>query len=148
MVVHRFDTLQAVPVGTLLCLDLVSHCYQNITAPVLIAHAEDDWDIPDTHSDILFQAFLDPILPQVETPKNPLLMNPESWHEFTDQHTRRMEALDKIVRTTTIPKFGRVEEFDDGKRKVVLVKTLAGGHDNIGAQEGLVDIIGKTFRFI
>ena len=115
---------------------------------MLIAHAEDDWDIPDTHSDILFQAFLDPILPPVETPKNLLLIDPESWHEFTYQHARRMEALDRIVRTTTIPKFGRVEEFDDGNRKVVLVKTLAGGHDYLGAQEGLVDIIGKTFGFM
>ena len=114
---------------------------------MLIAHAENDWDIPHTHSDILFQAFLDPILPPVEAPKNPFV-NPESWHEFTEQHMRRMAVMDKVVRTTTIPKFGRVDEFDDGKRKVVLVKTLAGGHDYLGAQEGLVDIIGKKFGLI
>jgi abhydrolase domain-containing protein 12 len=132
VVVHRFDTLQAVP---------------NITVPVLIAHAENDWDISDAHADILFQAFLDPILTTVESPQNSLPVSPESWHELTEQHARRKEVLDKVVRTTRIPKFGRVEEFDDGKRKVVLVKTLAGGHDHLGKQEGLVDIIGKTFGF-
>jgi len=33
------------------------------------------------------------------------------------------------------------------KRDVVLVKTLAGGHDYLGIQEGLVDIIGQTFVY-
>jgi abhydrolase domain-containing protein 12 len=149
VVVHRFDTLQAVPVS----ISFIwmgqngSECHQNITVPVLIAHAENDWDISDAHADILFQAFLDPILTTVESPQNSLPVSPESWHELTEQHARRKEVLDKVVRTTRIPKFGRVEEFDDGKRKVVLVKTLAGGHDHLGKQEGLVDIIGKTFGF-
>ena len=34
-------------------------------------------------------------------------------------------ALDRVVETRTIPNFGRIESFDDGKRKVLLVKTLA-----------------------
>ena len=35
-------------------------------------------------------------------------------------------ALDRVVETNrTIPNFGRIESFDDGKRKVLLVKTLA-----------------------
>jgi abhydrolase domain-containing protein 12 len=148
VVVHRFDTLQAVPVSTHCLNRSYVDCHQNITAPVLIAHAENDWDIPDTHSDILFQAFLDPILPPVEIPKDPLLMNHESWKDFTEQHARRMEALDNVLRTTSIPKFGRMDEFDDGERKIVLVKTLAGGHDYLPSQEGLVDIIGKNFGFI
>ena len=126
---------------------MIPDVLQNITAPVLIAHAEDDGDIPHTNSDILFQAFLDLILPPVEAPKN-RLMNPESqWNGFTEQHVRGMAAVDKVVRTTMIPKFGRVDEVDDGKRKVVLVKILAGGH-YLGGQEGLVDIIGKNFGLI
>lgn len=125
-----------------------SHRHQKITAPMLIAHAENDWDIPDSHSDILFQAFLDPFLPPVETVKRPLLLSPESWQDFSEVHARRQEALHKVVRTTLIRKFGHMDEFDDGKRKAVLVKTLAGGHDYLGVQEGLVDIIGKVFGLI
>lgn len=113
---------------------------------MLIAHAEDDWDIPDSHSDILFQAFLDPYLPPVVEVENPLSMNSESLNEISEQKSRRA-ALDVLVRTTTIPKFGRLEEFIDKKRKIVLVKTIAGGHDYLGIQEGLVDIIRKTFGF-
>jgi hypothetical protein len=30
--------------------------------------------------------------------------------------------------SSSIPKLGRVDEFDNGKRKLVLVKTLAGGN--------------------
>jgi abhydrolase domain-containing protein 12 len=41
--------------------------------------------------------------------------------------------------------FGRIDEFSEDGRKVVLVKTLAGGHDYLGLQEGLQDIIGRTF---
>lgn len=115
---------------------------------MLIAHAENDWDIPDTHSDILFQAFLNTVLPPIKVPPNPLLSSPRSWHAFTEQHARRREALDRVVQTTNIPNFGHMESFNDGKRNVVLVKTFTGGHDSLGIQEGLVDIIGKNFGLV
>jgi abhydrolase domain-containing protein 12 len=53
------------------------------------------------------------------------------------------EKRDKIVSKTVIENFGSVEEFDDAtnRRKVTLVKTLAGTHDYIGVQEGLQDVI-------
>ncbi len=42
-----------------------------------------------------------------------------------------------------------MDEFtEDNGRRVTLVKTLAGGHDYLGVQEGLVDIIGKAFSVI
>ncbi|KAF8902339.1 Alpha/Beta hydrolase protein [Gymnopilus junonius] len=134
-VVHRFDTLQAVP---------------NITAPVLIAHAENDWDIPDSHSDALFQAFLDPHLPPVDTPENPFSTTQEEWNVVTKQQAARTKKREEIVKSTTINRFGRVDEFVDAghDRKIVLVKTLAGGHDYLGVQEGLVDIIGKNFEIL
>jgi len=72
-------------------------------------------------------------------------MSVESWGKLVEQHRARREILEEKVRTTHIPKFGRIKEFADEKRKVVLVKTLFGAHDYVGIQEGLVDIIGKTF---
>ncbi|KAF4622408.1 hypothetical protein D9613_009556 [Agrocybe pediades] len=56
----------------------------------------------------------------------------------------------KHVNTTVIPNFGRVSQLEvnegDGSNTTfVLVKTLAGEHDYVGLQEGLVDIIGTVF---
>jgi abhydrolase domain-containing protein 12 len=113
---------------------------------VLIAHAEDDWDIPDSHSDILFHAFLDPYLPPVDATENSLL-NPGSLNKLSEQQKSRKATLDGLIRTTEITKFGRIVEFVAKEQKVVLVKTLVGGHTYLGIQEGLVDIIGKNFGF-
>ncbi|KAF9485881.1 alpha/beta-hydrolase [Pholiota conissans] len=128
--VHRFDTLQVVP---------------NITASVLIAHAENDWDIPDSHSDVLFHAFLEPHLPPLSLPTNPFSVTPEEWELISSQRHLRAAKRRDFVESYVLPNFGRVDSFAEGKRRVVLVKTLAGGHDYLGVQEGLVDIIGKTF---
>jgi len=87
---------------------------------------------------------MDPILPEISV-SAPLWLTAESLGKLTEQHRARREVLEEKVRTTHIPKFGRIDEFVDEKRKVVLVKTLFGGHDYLGIQEGLVDIIGKTF---
>ena len=66
------------------------------------------------------------------------------------QQTLRLNKRDETVKTTTIDRFGRVDEFWDAgnDRQVVLVKTLAGGHDYLGVQEGLVDIIGQKFAIL
>jgi len=113
---------------------------------VLIAHAEDDWDIPDLHSDILFHAFLDPYLPPVDATENSF-MNSGSLNKLSEQQRLRKATFDGLVRTTNIIKFGRIVEFIAKEQKVVLVKTLVGGHTYLGIQEGLVDIIGKNFGF-
>ncbi|KAF9046493.1 Alpha/Beta hydrolase protein [Panaeolus papilionaceus] len=131
-VIHRFDTLQAVP---------------NITAPVLIAHAEDDWDIPDSHSDILFQAFLEPHLPHLDK-FNALFPSSEEWNEFTVERDERDRKRKELVKSRSIPNFGRVDSFTADGRTVTLVKSHYGGHDYIVLQEGVVDIIGRTFGFL
>jgi abhydrolase domain-containing protein 12 len=131
VLVHRFDTLRAVP---------------NITATsVLIAHAENDWDIPDSHSDILFQAFLERQLPPLDIPSNVLSMSKEDWEIVEGQQKARQDKRNELLKSTTLVNFGRMDEFFEEGRKIVLVKTLAGGHKDLGAQEGLQDIIGHTF---
>ncbi|KAH9480563.1 hypothetical protein JR316_0007163 [Psilocybe cubensis] len=130
-VVHRFDTLKAVP---------------NITSSILIAHAENDWDIPHTHSDILFQAFLEPHLPAVDMPTDPLTISQEVWDIISKQSEARRFKRNQILSSKTIPNFGTIDQFVDGPRKVALVKTLAGGHDYLGVQEGLIDIIARNFE--
>ncbi|PPR00456.1 hypothetical protein CVT24_004517 [Panaeolus cyanescens] len=131
-VIHRFDTLQAVP---------------NITSSVLIVHSEDDWDIPDSHSDVLFQAFLDPHLPAMAK-FDSLVPNTEDWEKFTAERDEREKKRKELVKTKTIPNFGRVDSFAADGRTVTLLKSLYGGHDYIAVQEGVVDIIGRTFGLL
>ena len=146
--VHHFDTLQAVPV----CYSSFSvwkftNISQNITATsVLIAHAENDWDIPDSHSDVLFQAFLEKHLPPLDIPSNVLAMSKEDWELVDGQQKARQNKRNEILKSTTLANFGRMDEFSEDGRKVVLVKTLAGAHNFLGLQEGLQDIIGRTFE--
>lgn len=121
---------------------------QNITASVLIAHAENDWDIPDTHSDRLFQAFLEPHLPSVKYPDNPFNTTQAEWDVVVKQQTLRITKRGEILKSVHLRNFGRVDEFTQVGRKVVLVKTLAGGHDYLGVQEGLLDIMGKNFDLL
>ncbi|TRM61167.1 Alpha/Beta hydrolase protein [Schizophyllum amplum] len=125
MVVHRFDTLRAVR-------DLTS-------ADVVVAHSENDYDIPYTHSEALFEAFLEPLLPAIRSAVA------RDAHDPGAQGPLRRED---IVKITPIHNFGTVEEFVDsrgGGRKVTFVKALAGGHDYLGVQEGLQDVLARTF---
>lgn len=72
-------------------------------------------------------------------------MSQEGWDVILKQREARLAKRNKIMSSTAIANFGRMDQFLDGSRKVVLVKTLVGGHDYLGVQEGLVDIIGKNF---
>ncbi|TFK20593.1 alpha/beta-hydrolase [Coprinopsis marcescibilis] len=130
--VHKFDSL---------------HSVKDIAGNVLIAHAQNDLEIPDSNSDILFQAFLDPYLPDAPVPTLGKLLSPEEWSSFSEAIDARNTKRTEIVMSTTIPKFGRVDEFTADGRRVVLVKTLVGSHDFVTSQEGLQDIIRKKFGF-
>ncbi|KAG7088624.1 hypothetical protein E1B28_012597 [Marasmius oreades] len=130
VLVHKFDTLSVVP---------------RIKGEVLIAHAVNDWDIPYTHSEVLFNAFLESHLPSVELPSNPAALSKEQWSRFTNQITARNAKMDEIVDTTNFPYFGTVKRFSEGERDIVFVKTLEGSHDYIGVQEGLQDIVGRKY---
>ncbi|TFK40713.1 Alpha/Beta hydrolase protein [Crucibulum laeve] len=130
--IHKFDTLRAVP---------------NITADVVIAHAQNDWDIPYTHSEVLFNAFLAPYLPQVDSPMNPMSIKKDEWARISEQQRVRSVKHDALVTRTELPHFGSVEKFEADGRKVILVKALAGGHDYLGVQEGVQDAIGRALGF-
>lgn len=86
----------------------------------------------------------------MDTPENPFSTTQEEWNVITKQQAARTEKREEIVKSTKIDKFGRVDEFVDAghDRKIVLVKTLAGAHDYLGVQEGLVDIIGRNFGIL
>ncbi|KAJ7489039.1 Alpha/Beta hydrolase protein [Mycena latifolia] len=133
MLAHRFDTLSLVP---------------EITQSVLIVHAEDDWEVSPTHADVLFAAFLDPLLPALPAlPAAPAQPSAEDWAAFAAQQAIRSEARKEVVTTTHIPAFGTLEEAEAlGGRRVALLKTYKGEHD-VGRLEGVQDVLGRMFRF-
>jgi abhydrolase domain-containing protein 12 len=114
---------------------------------VLIAQAEDDWVIPHSHSDVLFEAFLAPLLPNIAIPKQPLSLTTEQWNDLAHQQEHRSQKRKEIVETSVVSKFGTVSRIGTG-RSVTLVKTLVGGHDNVVEQEGLQDIIARDFELL
>ncbi|KAJ6466383.1 Alpha/Beta hydrolase protein [Mycena sanguinolenta] len=133
MLVHTFETDTLVP---------------RIKGPVLIAHAENDWEIPYSHSQALFDTFLDPLLPATpQLPANAAAFTQEEWSSFTDRIAKRKDLREEIVTTVELRNFGTVHEFTESGRKVTFVHTLAGGHDYLGIQEGVHDIIGRNFGF-
>ncbi|KAF5354199.1 hypothetical protein D9756_007001 [Leucocoprinus leucothites] len=130
---HRFDTLTLIP---------------DVKTSVLLAHGENDWDIPHTHTSTLFDAFLDPYLPLAPSLSENRFSS-HSWDQYGVQQDLRAERRSTIVKTTSIAGFGTWEEFIDqktGGRRVAMLKTAAGNHD-IGRLEGVQDAIGEMFDF-
>jgi len=135
--IHRFDTLTLVP---------------DIKSSVLIAHADNDWDIPSSHSSLLFDAFLAPYLPlSPTTPENPLSQT--DWDNYTLHENIRASKRSDIVSTMLIEGYGVYEETNNDfvrmeglERKVALLRIESGGHD-IGRVEGVQDAIGRMFGF-
>ncbi|KAF8875788.1 Alpha/Beta hydrolase protein [Infundibulicybe gibba] len=123
--IHNFDTLSLVP---------------DIKSSVLIVHAEDDWDIPHAHASLLFDAFLEPHL----TLSEPMTIPPSPADAV--RTGIRAEQRRRLVSSTTIPNFGRLDEFSSTGRKVAMLKTTKGGHD-IGRLEGVQDTIRRMFDF-
>ncbi|TFK70394.1 alpha/beta-hydrolase [Pluteus cervinus] len=127
--IHKYDSLSVVP---------------DIKTNVVISHAANDWEIPSTHSEALLEAFLDPYLPPVDIPSNPIGMNQAEWAAYTTQQTVRLSERNKLIKRTELQNFGTLQEFTDEGRKVVFVKSFEGGHNRPGTQEGVQDVIGRT----
>ncbi|KAF7981483.1 hypothetical protein HWV62_33533 [Athelia sp. TMB] len=119
--VHTFNTLPVVPL---------------IKAPLLLVHAENDWDVPATHSATIFDSLLEPLLPPISPP--PLAASSwteTQWSEFYAAVSVRAKAREAIVREVNLPNVGTLSEFTQSNRgKVVMLKTDTGGHNGIGWQ--------------
>ncbi|GJE91933.1 alpha/beta-hydrolase [Phanerochaete sordida] len=133
-IVHvEFDTLAAVP---------------EFNAPTLIAHAQDDLEIPHAHSRTLVDALLAPLLPAltVAVPTAPgKTLSTEEFLALETQREARAARRGEVVRTTHVPNFGVVEAFRGLRAPVVYVETFWGSHAEVGAQEGVQDEMAKLF---
>ncbi|KAI0292478.1 Alpha/Beta hydrolase protein [Multifurca ochricompacta] len=130
---HRFDSLAKV-VG--------------LNVPLLIVHAEDDWDIPYSHSQTLFDAFLEQHLPPLpELTAAMVGVSDEVAERVTKLSQERAALRRELVTTSEIERVGRVEAFSSKNRsKVVFLHTRWGGHDRVGLMEGVQDYIAEMFN--
>lgn len=90
---------------------------------------------------------MEPLIPDLVLPDNPLTSSEKEWAEFVERRDARLAKKKDILRRYEIERFGSVSEFDRDGGKVVYLRTLAGGHDYIGTQEGVQDAIGRQFDF-
>ncbi|EIN12401.1 alpha/beta-hydrolase [Punctularia strigosozonata HHB-11173 SS5] len=141
---HNFNTLSTI---------------HSIKAPLVIAHALNDWDIPPTHSSVLFDSFVAPHLPplpymfqlQTQNPLAQLQHSQKQWEELQAALQKRAEKRSEWVNSWEVERLGEIEELDRAaafggdEGKVVKVITKYGGHDRIGLQEGLQDLLADVF---
>lgn len=114
----------------------------------LLPVTEDDWDIQHSHSSVIFNAFLDPYLPEsLAISGNSVVLNGSDWDTITSQQAVRADQRQKIVTHTEIPHFGTLDRFVADHREIALLKTVHGSHD-IGKIEGVQDTIGRMFDLV
>lgn len=124
----------------------VERASQKIKVPVLIVHAEDDFDISHTHSDALFDALIDPFLPSVDQlPQDPSSWTKEQWDVFQAQMATKQEAREGLLVRTDMPHFGVMDTFAASNETIVLLKTLTGAHNDVGALEGTQEVVRTLF---
>jgi len=120
-----------------------------IKATILFIHAENDWDIPCTHSETLFDALLEPLLPSADTPSTS--WSQHDWDKFHTTKSVRARIRNELVTHSEIRHFGTLDEFTrskDGEGKVIYLKTNDGGHNRMGTFEGVQEVIRSTFNFL
>ncbi|KAJ8590214.1 alpha/beta-hydrolase [Rhizopogon salebrosus TDB-379] len=129
--VHKFDTLSVI---------------SKVKVPLLILHAEDDWEIYHTHSDALFDTLLEPYLPQIWSPPlSPASWSPQQWNEHQAQLVSRRETRESLLTRTVIPNFGFMDEFVALGERIILLKTFTGSHNEVGTLEGVHEVIRVIF---
>ncbi|KAI0056399.1 alpha/beta-hydrolase [Artomyces pyxidatus] len=130
---HRFDSLSKVTA---------------FKTPLLIVHAEDDWDIPFAHSETIFDAFLEPYLPAMPTLSvGKEIPSPELLQEMSVVSKQRDEHRSQLVEVTELERLGRQQVFTPSVTggKVVFLKTAWGAHDRIGLVQGVQDLIANLY---
>ncbi|KAG6835715.1 hypothetical protein H0H93_015401 [Arthromyces matolae] len=120
VVAHNFDTLSQAA---------------DITAPIFIAHALDDADIPYEHAAVLFNALVEPYLPpsiELESPTRlptshslnnsltPIISNTRhlDWDTITTAQASKAAHREKIITKKDIPHFGVIQEFKASRDKL------------------------------
>ncbi|KAG8780973.1 hypothetical protein FRC12_022371 [Ceratobasidium sp. 428] len=126
---HRFDTLSKI---------------NNISCPITIIHATDDWDIPVSHAKALFDSLLEPLLPSYPFDPSEMLLGKISHSEVLKSIEARNARRGEVIATLDTEGLGTVRRFERGgdKGSVVMLETTWGEHNGITDIEGAIDVIG------
>jgi abhydrolase domain-containing protein 12 len=117
--------------------------------PLLLVHAEDDWDIPYSHSQTLFDAFLEKHLPPLPDIAAAMAgASDEVAERMTKLSQQRRTLRGELVVSSEVPRLGRVEVFSKDRThgKVAFLLARWGGHDRVGLVEGVQDYISEMFK--
>jgi abhydrolase domain-containing protein 12 len=136
ILIHKFATIELLP---------------NVTAPILLIHGEDDTDIIIKHSQMLFDATIEPYLEQYPFTRQELSqvrMPTEEQRELVAAISkRRHEQTKKLV---TEEQWGALGSFYEaerpGKGRVQLFRSTWGGHDDIINFETVMDVARVSFK--
>ncbi|EJC98093.1 alpha/beta-hydrolase [Fomitiporia mediterranea MF3/22] len=128
---------------------LITHFNSSQTLPtiksrILLVHSKDDVEIPHSHSQSLFDGIVDqflPILPAL--PESTSELQGFDWAGFEAAKKERQTSRDALVRKQEIPGFATVHRLHRPGEfgEVLFVEAEYGGHDRVGLQESLIDLI-------
>ncbi|CAE6535905.1 unnamed protein product [Rhizoctonia solani] len=126
---HRFDTLSVI---------------NDITCPITIIHATDDWDIPVAHAKVLFDSLLESLLPPHPFDPEDMLLGKVPHEELLKVIDSRNTRRKEVVATMEVEGLGSISTFprSDNQGDITFLQTTWGEHNGISAIEGVIDVIG------
>ncbi|KAF8513767.1 Alpha/Beta hydrolase protein [Gautieria morchelliformis] len=148
--------LQSIPFAQSLVLSFLETKFNtkvalaNVKTNIVLIHADDDFDIPSSHSADLFNTLLEPWLPPPvltrEVLRQPVSISPEQWNEFRTGEALRRRVRNDIIQIDQVEQFGRISRFkrNDSETQVVYVESRWGGHNHVGRLEGVIDVVGDV----
>ena len=106
-----------------------------MSGPLLIVHAEDDWDIPFSHSVRLFASALPEVAEEIEDAAKAAGSAQGATRGLAER------AIERLGKLSTL-------ERERGRGPVAHLQTFYGAHERVGLQEGVQDVIARTFRLV
>lgn len=134
---HKYNTLSILP---------------SVSCPVLLIHAEDDFDIQIFHSQHLFDAMLEPLLESYPFTKQELsqitMKTKEQQELFNEVSVKRRTQAASFVSKEGLTGLGNLFTFrrGDGKGAVHFLRSQYGGHNQIINFEGVMDVARNVFN--
>ncbi|KAL5520101.1 hypothetical protein ACEPAG_1761 [Sanghuangporus baumii] len=125
-----------------------SETLPTIKATILLAHSKDDFDVPHAHSRTLFESFLEELLPPAPSlPSSHSDMKTFDWIAFKTASDERLARKLALVDRQEIPGFAIVHRLNrtSDSGEVIFVEASYGGHNRIGTQDSLIDLLQFTF---
>ncbi|KAL5482707.1 hypothetical protein ACEPAI_9301 [Sanghuangporus weigelae] len=125
-----------------------SETLPTIKAPILLAHSKDDFAVPHAHSRTLFESFLEEFLPPAPSlPNSHSDMRTLDWTAFKTANDERLARKSALVDRQEIPGFAIVHRLNrtNDSGEVIFVEASHGGHNRIGIQDSLLDLLHFAF---